>query len=281
MQNAVQYDYGGAAPAIRSGERRLRAPGPEDQMVRFVISVLALAILGGIHTVGGAQAATVADWRCQGPPVAPQITTRPVARSESWWRARLAETNRQLTARRYEVAFLGDSLTQRWDEPAWHDLVGARSAVNLGFNGDRTETLLWRLDHGELQGQLPRAFVLLIGTNNIGRHHAPRAVADGIRAIIDRLDAAVPQAPILLIALPPRGAKPDSPFRHPIEETNRLIARCSDRPGVIYVDPGAALLDRHGTLSAAIAPDELHFSARGYQRLVDTLRPVLARLPIE
>jgi beta-glucosidase len=249
-------------------------------MQRLVACASALAILACVQAAIAAPAATMQDWQCQGPPVARQITTQPAERQESWWRTRLAETNGQLAATSYDIAFLGDSLTQRWDEASWRALSGARSAVNLGFNGDRTETLLWRLEHGELQGRLPRAFVLLIGTNNIGRHHTPLAVADGIRAIIDRLRAAAPRAPILLVALLPRGTRADAPFRRPISLTNRLIARCESRAGLYYVDPGPALLDAHGTLTAAIAPDQLHLSPLGYQRLVEMLRPVLARLPI-
>ncbi|MFO1057638.1 MAG: GDSL-type esterase/lipase family protein [Dongiaceae bacterium] len=250
-------------------------------MVRLAACISALAMLGWLTPAAAGPVATLPDWQCQGPPVARQITTEPVARKEGWWRARLAETNLRLAAERFDIAFLGDSLTQRWDEAAWRNLVGGRSAVNLGFNGDRTETLLWRLDHGELQGHLPRAFVLLIGTNNLGRHHAPLAVADGIRAIIDRLRAAAPRAPILLVAIPPRGAGADAPFRRPIDTTNRLIARCAERPGVLYVDPGPVLLDAQGRLTAAVAPDQLHFSALGYQRLAELLGPALARLPIE
>src|SRR5262249_48277854 len=131
--------------------------------------------------------ATAAPWRCSGAPVPSEITTRPVERREAPWQARLAETNAALKATRFDLAFLGDSLTERWDEAAWKKAIGARSAINLGFNGDRTETLLWRLLHGHLDSQKPRAFVLLIGTNNIGRRHPPAQVADGVRAILDLL----------------------------------------------------------------------------------------------
>ena len=55
-----------------------------------------------------------------------------------------------------ELVFLGDSITQDWERtgpepwrdfrPAWNRFYGDRHAVNLGFIGDATSHLLWRID---------------------------------------------------------------------------------------------------------------------------------------
>ena len=59
-----------------------------------------------------------------------------------------------------EIVLLGDSLTQGWGggwdgaawNAAWERHFEGRRAVNLGIGGDRIEQILWRLDHGALDG---------------------------------------------------------------------------------------------------------------------------------
>src|SRR5262249_46197071 len=68
-----------------------------------------------------------------------------------------------------DLLFLGDSITQGWNEnvsEVWKRFYGPRSAVNFGIGGDRTQHVLWRINHGELDGIKPKVAVLMIGTNN-------------------------------------------------------------------------------------------------------------------
>lgn len=244
--------------------------------------VLAAASAGGLpaHAAVSGSTATVSgqEWTCSGPQPGRWLTTVPDRRHAAWWVKRVNETDAALKRTRYDIAFLGDSITQRWDPKAWADLVGDHTAINLGFNADRDENLLWRLENGELAGKLPRAFVLMIGTNNIGRRHPPERVADGIRLIIETLKRRDPGAPILLVGITPRGAAANAVFRKPIQETNRLIARCADDRTVFFVNPYDAMLDPGGVLTRATSPDLLHFSPAGYQRLIAVLKPGLAKL---
>jgi len=39
--------------------------------------------------------------------------------------------------------------------------------VNYGIGGDSTRQLLWRIQHGKVEGISPKAVVLMIGTNNL------------------------------------------------------------------------------------------------------------------
>lgn len=53
-------------------------------------------------------------------------------------------------------------------------LYGRRQAVNLGFNSDQTDNVLWRLQHGEIDGITPKLAIVMIGTNNATRREDPR-----------------------------------------------------------------------------------------------------------
>lgn len=60
------------------------------------------------------------------------------------------------------VVFIGDSIVHGLEGIAvWREkFAGAPfHALNLGFSGDRTEHVLWRLDHGELDGYKAKVVV--------------------------------------------------------------------------------------------------------------------------
>ncbi|MCC6719856.1 MAG: acetylhydrolase, partial [Acetobacteraceae bacterium] len=108
------------------------------------------------------------------------LAATPLSRMDTrWWAARHAAKQRELHAGRVELLWIGDSITQDWEKsgpPAWQDFrpvwekfYAGRHAVNLGFKGDATAHLLWRLKNGELDNIAPKAAILLIGTNNFGR----------------------------------------------------------------------------------------------------------------
>jgi len=124
------------------------------------------------------------------------LAATPLSRMETpWWRARHEEKLQEIKGRPVDLVWLGDSITQNWERhgppdwmdfaPAWERFYGGRHAVNLGFKGDNTGHLLWRMQNGELDGIQPRAAVVLVGANNMGRVHwsAPQTLA-GIDAVL-------------------------------------------------------------------------------------------------
>jgi len=56
---------------------------------------------------------------------------------------------------------------------AWNHCFAGFEVTNLGFGWDRTENVLWRLDHGELDGIKPRVIIIKIGTNNTSVTNSP------------------------------------------------------------------------------------------------------------
>ena len=153
-----------------------------------------------------------------------------------------------------------------------------RGVLNGGIAGDRTDHLLWRLEHGNLAGRPPRAVVLLIGTNDLGSGRSPEATADGIRANLALLRSRLPHASILLLGLLPREQDPGAALRRAVSRVNALIYDCADDEHISYAEIGDLLLDRSGRLDASISPDHLHLSGRGYALLTAQLAPALDRL---
>lgn len=199
-----------------------------------------------------------------------------------WWlprhEAKLAEVRAHREAgRRVDLVFLGDSITQGWEnegKQAWADHFAKYNAVALGFGGDRTENLLWRLQHGELDGMAPKAVVMMIGTNNTGdRLEDPALTIAGIKRNLDEIRRRQPQAKVLLLALFPRDEKPDGLLRRHNAKINALLPALADGRQVVFLDIGRALTNPDGTLSKDILPDWLHLSPQGYEiwaRSLDT-----------
>jgi lysophospholipase L1-like esterase len=133
--------------------------------------------------------------------------------------------------------------------------------------------VLWRLDHGEIDGISPRVVVMMIGTNNL-RANAPETIADGIKAIVARLRSKLPQTKILLLAVFPRSQTPDE-LRERARAVNQTIQSLADGDTVVYQDIGPHFLNDDGTISKEIMPDFLHLSPRGYRIWAEAIEPIL------
>jgi lysophospholipase L1-like esterase len=178
-----------------------------------------------------------------------------------------------------QLVFLGDSITEGWDDTVWAERFAPYGALRLGIGGDTTANVLYRMEHGELDHVQPGAVVLLIGTNDLGNEGAtPAETAAGIRAIVTALRARWPDAHVVLLALLPREQRPDVAGRRSVEATNRLVADLGRDPQVHWVDLSAHLLEPDGTIAPAIMADFLHPTPVGYQRIADALDPLLAEL---
>jgi beta-glucosidase len=207
----------------------------------------------------------------------------PAPRTESWAIPMVENINLAVKTRPYRALFLGDSITFRWDlplwdaKPVWDANMPQRGVLNAGVAGDRTEHLLWRLDHGNLDGPPPKLAIVLIGTNDLAHGRQPELAAQGIRAILVRLRQKLPNTRILLLGLTPRGATPDDPLRQEVGVVNSLIQTCADNM-ITYADIGGVLLDGKGVLNPTLSPDLLHFSGAGYKRLAPKLDPLIDQL---
>ena len=210
--------------------------------------------------------------------------TRPVPRNkEGWWKKRHQEKLKEVREGGHELVFIGDSITQGWEgagKEVWQEFYGDRKALNLGYSGDRTEHVLWRLLSGELEEVDPKAYVLMIGTNNTGHREAPpQETASGVKLILDMLRDRSPEAEILLLSVFPRGEKPDDKKRQINQGVNGIIkAYAKDDPKIQWLDLSDTFLAEDGTLPKEVMPDFLHPRAKGYRMWAEAMEPELKKL---
>ena len=208
--------------------------------------------------------------------------TDPVPRTDQWWKDRHESFNKRVSevGEKAQVIFIGDSITQGWEgagKQVWADNFAKYDAVNLGIGGDRTQHVLWRLDNGNLEGIKPKAAVVMIGTNNSnGEDNSVEQIADGVRAIVQKLRQRLPETKVLLVAIFPRGENPN-PQRGKILQVNQIIRRLADNQNVIWVDFGHKYVDDEGRIPREIMPDYLHLSEQGYQTWATSLTNPLNR----
>ena len=211
----------------------------------------------------------------------------PASRPEPEWQARHDELNRRSRSTDAAVIFVGDSLTEGWEDAGrevWDRYLAPRRAMNLGVAGDGTQHVLWRLQNGNLDGFSanaktgPRLAVVLVGTNNVsGDQYTAEEIAAGMIAVIKEIRSRLPRTRILLLGILPRDREPNAQ-RARIAEANRLASPIADGRMVHFLDMGAAFLQPDGTISSDIMPDFLHLSARGYAVWAETMEAQLAAL---
>ncbi len=222
----------------------------------------------------------------------------PISRmSTEWWRARHEAKLAELRRGPIDLVFLGDSITQNWEKsgpPAWQDFApiwqsfyGDRHALNLGFKGDATSHLLWRLQNGEVAGIAPKAAVILIGANNLGRVHWGAAdTVIGIAAVVAEVQRRLPRTRVLLLPILP--SERSAWASETTAEVNRALnVRFGSGavPGVAFVDVAplfqhGGAFDRSQFYDPLLNPPEppLHPTAKAQARLASAIEPTLAAM---
>ena len=203
--------------------------------------------------------------------------------AQDWWGQRHVEKMMALKEQKeIDLLFIGDSITHGFEEigkAVWEKHYAPRNAFNIGFSGDRTENVLWRLENGAITGISPKLAVIMIGTNNTGhRKEEPIHTAAGIGAILGELREQLPNTKLLLLAIFPRDPKPDGAMRKLNDATNMLIEKFADNENVFYLDIGQTFLTDDGELTKEIMPDFLHPNEKGYELWAEAMEAKIKEL---
>jgi len=193
-----------------------------------------------------------------------------------------------------EIILIGNSITHFWGgvpllknkdgsirtpngRKVWASLFSNYRVLNLGFGWDRTQNVLWRLDHGELDGLHPRTVIIHIGTNNTtgtrnARANTASEIVEGIGAICTRVRSKTPGAKIILMAVFPREQSPTHPRRILINEINKQLEVFVHEHNITFVDIGQMMLAQDGTFPKEMADDFCHPTEKGYQIWAESIR---------
>lgn len=185
----------------------------------------------------------------------------------------------------FELVFIGDSITHYFDRPGnfgasvWEKYYKHRKAFNLGFGGNQTQKVIWRLQNGQIKGLNPKLCVLMIGTNNtaIGKHSAKETFL-GIKHILYILKRRLPNSKVLVLSIFPRGLDENDPFRIINEKVNAMLPTLADQKNIFHLDINKSFLDENGKLSHGVMPDLLHPNTKGYQIWARAMEPIISRL---
>lgn len=180
-----------------------------------------------------------------------------------------------------EVIFVGDSITQGWEgngKEVWAKYYAPRHALNLGIGSDHTQHVLWRLEHGNLDGLKPKAAVVLIGVNNIpDENNTPRQVLEGVTAVVRKIREKLPETKVLLLGI--------FPFREDFcaqrgkaLQVNQALRKLDDGQWVIFRDIGHLFIQPDGRISKDTMRDFLHPSPAAYRIWAQAIEPDLAAM---
>jgi beta-glucosidase len=240
-----------------------------------------------VPSIVRAQVATApAPSPAQAKPAKVESATEPAPRDMDWWKKLHQSHLDRIKEGPVDLLFLGDSITQGWNNnETWKRFYAPRKAANMGIGGDRTQHVLYRMEHGALDGIHPRTAVVMIGTNNLGAN-STEEIAAGIQAIVDRLGSKLPETKVLLLGVFPRGASRDKGAVEQatdprINEINERIKKLDDGKRVHYLDIGPKFLTAKGTISKDVMPDFLHLSPAGYRIWAEAIEPTLWKLQDE
>ena len=172
------------------------------------------------------------------------------------------------------VVFMGDSITDSWDDPKYGGFFPGKPYVNRGISGQTTPQMLIRFRRDVIELK-PRVVVILAGTNDLAGNTG-RTTVD---AIEDNLMSMAELANSHGIRVVLASVLPVSDYemregKQIIQTTRRVPARIIvlnrwiqefvKAHNYIYLDYFSAMVDQKGFLKDELSDDGLHPNQQGY-----------------
>jgi lysophospholipase L1-like esterase len=246
--------------------------------MRSVCSVL-IGMLAVGSLVAAAQAPAAQNAAPPPLPNCPELATalRTVAANDARMRdwanlARYREDNRTVTGA--EVVFMGDSITDAWQQARFGGFFPGKHYVDRGISGQTTPQMLLRFRPDVLAFK-PKAVVILAGTNDIAGNTGPTsdetiegnlasmselAVANKVKVVLASITPVSEYHLANPNAIPQTNQRPMSRIR----AINEWIKSYAASHGHVYLDYFSAMTDNAGLLKAEFSGDDLHPNAAGY-----------------
>ena len=216
---------------------------------------------------------------CAELPALRERLSRAEARLNDWPQlARYRDANLKApapTKNETRVVFLGDSITDQWDDEGKGGFFPGKPYHNRGIGGQTTPQMLIRF-RPDVVALQPKVVVILAGTNDIAGNTGPMtlaAIEDNLASMAEL--ARLHQIRVVLASLLPVSDYERRPNGEPITQTVRrppaqIIAlntwprQYAASNNHTYLDYHTALVDARGMLRDELSDDGLHVNAAGY-----------------
>ena len=193
--------------------------------------------------------------------------------------ARYREDNGKVTApakNEKRVVFIGDSITDSWDDPRYGGFFPGKPYVNRGISGQTTPQMLIRF-RPDVIALKPEVVVILAGTNDIAGNTGPmtlEAIQDNITSMAEL--ARLNRMRVVLASVLPvsdyektaEGQPRIQTVRRPPEKIRALndwMRTYATQNKLTYLDYYSAMIDDKGFLKDELSNDGLHPNDKGYQ----------------
>jgi lysophospholipase L1-like esterase len=173
------------------------------------------------------------------------------------------------------VVFMGDSITDSWDDPKFGGFFPGKPYINRGISGQTTPQMLLRM-RADVLAHKPKAMVLLAGTNDISGNTGVMTLEQiqgnietmaelcklhGIKLVLASI------LPVSTYHSKPEDWRGPQTYRRPLEKIramNDWMKTYASANGHIYLDYWTATVDAQGMLKTELSEDDLHPNAAGY-----------------
>lgn len=247
-------------------------------MLRTFIGAVTLAALTGQAPATTAPPqAPAPQTSCPEMATALQALMRNDLRLRDWANmARYRDANAALAApgaSEARVVFMGDSITDNWQQPRFNGFFPGKPYVDRGISGQTTPQMLLRF-RPDVINLKPKVVVILAGTNDIAGNTGPMtddeiegnlqsmaelAKANGIKVVLSSI---TPTSAYHVAAngIPQTTTRPMTR----IKAVNEWMKKYAASNGHVYLDYFSAMVDATGLMKTELTGDDLHPNADGY-----------------
>ena len=235
---------------------------------------------------GAGRGAPLPDLTCPDLATALRTALTNDARNRDWPAMnRYREANHSVKDAR--VVFMGDSITDNWQQPRFGGFFPGKPYVDRGISGQTTPQMLlrFRVDVINLK---PKAVVILAGTNDIAGNTGPMTddEIEGNLASMSEL-AHAHQIKVVFSSITPVSAYHlANPTANPqtsqrpmdrIRAINEWMKKYAADHGDVYLDYFSAMVDDKGVLRAELSADDLHPTTAGYAIMAPLAEAAIAK----
>jgi lysophospholipase L1-like esterase len=203
---------------------------------------------------------------------------------------RYREANRTLAApstSESRVVFMGDSITDLWQQPRYGGFFPGKPYVDRGISGQTTPQMLLRF-RPDVIDLKPKLVVILAGTNDIAGNTGPMtneeiqgnvasmselAHANGIKVVLASVTPVSAYHVASPTAVPQTTARPMAR----IHALNDWLKTYAAAHGDVYLDYFSAMTDSTGVMRTELTDDDLHPNAKGYAIMAPLAEAAIAK----